>query len=87
LRTFLPFLIVLLHSSSRRSGSFGAPFNRADLLAEEEVRSNDAEDGGDGGDEKVGERHSDKGLSVWEIIDEEQGVKTKRAVSIQLQRY
>jgi len=56
-----------VHLSSRRSGSFRAPFNRADLLAVEELSGDDAEDEGDGGDEKVGGGHSDKGLVVWEI--------------------
>jgi hypothetical protein len=41
----------------------------ADLLAEEEVRGDDAEDEGEDGDEEVGESHEnpDQGLTVWEI--------------------
>ena len=36
----------------------------ADLPAEEEVRRDDTEDEGDGGDEEVGGGHSDKRLTV-----------------------
>ena len=43
------------------------PFDCADLLAEEEVRCDDTEDEGDGGDKEVGGGHSDKGLVVGEI--------------------
>ena len=45
------------------------PFDCADLLAEEEVRSNDAEDECNGGDDEVGGGHEnpDQGLGVWEI--------------------
>ena len=41
----------------------------ADLPAEEEVRRDDTEDEGDGGDEEVGGGHEnpDQGLGVWEI--------------------
>ena len=39
----------------------------ADLPAEEEVRRDDTEDEGDGGDKEVGGGHSDKGLVVGEI--------------------
>jgi len=43
------------------------PFDYADLLAEEEVRGDEAEDEGDGGDEKICGGHSDMGLIVREI--------------------
>ena len=43
------------------------PFDCAYLLAEEEVRCDDTENEGDGGDDEVGGGHSDKGLVVGEI--------------------
>ena len=43
------------------------PFDCADLLAEDEVRSDDAKDECEDGEEEVGESHSDIGLVVREI--------------------
>jgi len=52
------FRISFAHSIFQCSRSFRCPpFDCADLLAEEEVCDDDAENESDGGDEEVGEGH------------------------------
>ena len=51
------------------------PFDYADLLAKEEDRSDDAGEDDESGHEEVGWGHSDKGLTVGEIIDERHSMK------------
>ena len=56
------------------------PFDCTDLLAEEEVRGDDAEEEGNGGDEEVSGDHviSRSGVDCGGDIDEEQEVKMEK---------